>query len=53
MPHYAVKVKLAQTLEKPIMVTAADEDEAMEKAVDVVLKWNNVDDAEAFDVEEV
>jgi hypothetical protein len=48
--RYSVTVSYSQT--KEIGVWAKDEQEAEEKAVDIVLGWNNVDDAEAVDVSE-
>ena len=53
MPKYAVKIKITSVRENPITVFADDEAEAEEKAVDIVLAWPNVDDAEAVEVDEV
>lgn len=53
MRKYAVTVRIIKNLEKPINVFAADEAEAEEKALDIVLVWDNVDDAEAIEIEEV
>lgn len=47
------KVTVSYTQEKDITVWAEDEADAEEKACDVVLKWQNVTDAEATDVEEM
>ena len=47
---YLVMVQYTQT--KEITVYARDDAEAEEKACDVVLKWNGVDDAEAISCEE-
>ncbi len=47
MPKFTVTVEYTQ--KKEISVYADDEDEAEEKAVAVVLKWQNVEDAEAVD----
>ena len=52
MPKYNVTVRITKTLEKPISVYASDESEAEEKAVDIVLGWDGIDDAESVDVEE-
>lgn len=51
MPRYVVNVSMTQM--KAIKVLAANEIEAEEKAVDVVLKWPGVTDAEAVDAEEI
>ena len=53
MPKYEVKMKITSIREKPITVYADSEGEAEEKAVDIVLAWPNVDDAEAIEAEEV
>lgn len=52
MPKYNVTVKATQVLKKPISVYADDEAEAEEKAVDIVLKWDGMEDAEAVECEE-
>lgn len=49
---YIVTVEITSKREKEITVYARDEAEAEEKAVDIVLGWDGVDDAEAVDVEE-
>lgn len=51
MPKYNVKVAIIY--HKELEVYGQNEDEAGEKAVDIVSKWNNVEDAEVVDVEEV
>lgn len=43
-------VKLAVTFHKELDVSGADEDEASENAVDIVMKWANVEDAEVVEV---
>jgi len=43
MPKWIVTVQFTQS--KEITVYAKDESEAEEKAVDIVLKWNGIDDA--------
>lgn len=48
--QYIVTVSFTQS--KPITVWASDEDEAQEKAVEIVLGWSGIDDAEAEDCEE-
>ena len=53
MPKFEVKLKITSLREKPIVVYADDPAEAEEKAVNIVLAWPNVDDAEAVDVEAV
>lgn len=52
MPKFNVTMKVTQTLKKPISVYADDEAEAEEKAVDIVLAWDGVEDAEAVECEE-
>lgn len=49
---YVVTVELVSRRTKEINVYARDESEAEEKAVDIVLKWDGVDDADAIAVEE-
>jgi len=49
MPKYEVKLKITSIRENPIVVYADTEGEAEEKAVDIVLAWPNVDDAEALE----
>jgi len=49
---YAVTVEYTLKFTKEITVYAKDESEAEDKACDIVLGWNNVDDAEAISVEE-
>ncbi len=50
MPKFLVKV--AMTFHKEITVYARDEQEAEEKAEEIVSGWNNVESAEALEVEE-
>lgn len=52
MPKYAVEIEYTSKRSKTINVWARDESEAEEKAVDIVLSWDGVDDAEATDVME-
>ena len=47
MPKYSVTVNFTRSSQKDIIVFAHDEEQAREKAEDVVLKWDNVVDAEA------
>ena len=47
---YLVTVSFTQS--KELTIYAQSEAEAEEKAVDIVLKWANVDEAEAIDVQE-
>jgi len=49
MPKYEVKMKITSIRENPITVYADSEGEAEERAVDIVLEWPNVDDAEALE----
>lgn len=53
MPEYEVKIRVTRNISTPIIVYAADEAGAEEKAVDIVLKWDGIEDAEAVEVEEV
>ena len=53
MPEYEVTISVTRKLKTPIMVYASDEAEAEEKAVDIVLGWDGIEDAEAVEVEEV
>jgi len=50
MPKYSVEVEYK--MKRAISVFADDESEAEDKAVQVVLKWKDVVDAEAIDVTE-
>lgn len=50
MPRYQVTVKYEQ--EKEIGVWADDEEEAKDKAAEIVMGWSGVIDAEAMDVNE-
>lgn len=50
MPRYRVEVQYTQT--RDIGVWAASEEQAMEKAEEIVGKWDNVDSAEAIEAEE-
>ena len=50
MPKF--NVKMAVTNHKTITVYARDEQEAEEKATDLVNGWANVEDCEALEVEE-
>ena len=49
---YIVTVEITSRREKEITVYAKDEGEAEEKACNIVMQWDGVDDAEAIDVEE-
>jgi len=51
MPKYNVKVAI--TYHKELEVYGKDEDEAGERAADIVSQWSNVEDAEVVDVEEI
>lgn len=50
MPKY--NVKMAITNHKVISVYAKDEQEAEEKATELVSNWNNVEDCEALEIEQ-
>ena len=47
---YAVKVAI--TYHKELEIYAHSEDEAEDKAVDIVMAWNNVEDVEVLEIEE-
>lgn len=47
---YAVKVAI--TYHKELTIYAKSEDEAEDKAADIVMAWNNVEDVEVLEVEE-
>lgn len=49
MAKYSVTVQITRRIE----VYAKDEEAAQDKAVEIVLGWDNVDDCEAVDAEEV
>lgn len=51
MAKYSVEVNFTQRRTKTISVFAKDEDEASEKACDIVLAWDDVTDADAESVE--
>ncbi len=50
MPKFTVNVLYHKAFDKNISVYAKDEQEAEEKAVDIVNQWDGVVDAEAGDV---
>lgn len=50
MPKYRVTVSFTQ--KKELTVYASDPETAMEKAEDIILKWDRVTDCEALDAEE-
>ena len=49
MLKYSVTVSMTRKIE----VYAKNEDEAEDKAVETVIKWNGILDAESVDVEEI
>lgn len=49
---YLVTVEYTTKRTKELTIYAPSESEAEEKACDIVLGWNDVDDAEAISVEE-
>ncbi|HEX7072944.1 MAG TPA: hypothetical protein VF226_02805 [Hyphomicrobiaceae bacterium] len=49
---YIVTVEYTTTRQKELTIYAGSEDEAEQKACDIVLGWNDVDDAEAIEIEE-
>ena len=48
--RYAVKV--AMTFHKELTIYAKSEEEAEDKATEIVMGWNNVEDCEVLDVVE-
>jgi hypothetical protein len=52
MSKFSVTVSYTKRYEKSINVIARDEDEAQEKACDIVNRWQDVEDVEAIDVSE-
>lgn len=50
---YVVTVEFTSRRQKEITVYANDESEAEDKACDIVLKWDGVDDAEVINIEDV
>jgi hypothetical protein len=53
MPKYEVKLQVTRELDKIFTVYAADNAEAEEKAVEIVLAWDGIVDAQATHSEEV
>lgn len=49
MAKYSVTVQITRKIE----VYAKDEETAEDKAVEIVLKWDGVEDCEAVDAEEI
>lgn len=47
------KYEVTVSMTRKISVYAPDEEEAKKKAVNVVLEWDGVEDADALDAEEV
>ena len=45
-------VKVAMTIHKELTIYAPTESDAEDKATDIVMKWNNVEDVEVLEVEE-
>lgn len=52
MAKYTVTVEFTQKRTKEINVYARSDEEAQEKAENIVLGWDDVTDAEAVDVQE-
>lgn len=52
MPKFTVEVEFTSTRTKEINVYARDEQEAEEKAVEIVNGWDGVNDAQAINVTE-
>lgn len=49
---YRMKVDLISRRQKEITVYAQTEEEAEDKALEIVLRWDGVEDAEVTDIEE-
>ncbi len=49
---YVVQVEITSRRTKEITVYAASADEACQKAEEIVMKWDGVDDAEAIGADE-
>jgi hypothetical protein len=45
-------VKVAMTFHKELTIYASSEEEAEDKASEIVMSWNNVEDCEVLEVEE-
>lgn len=52
MPKFLVEVQFTQRRTKEIAVYAKDDNEAAEKAENIVLNWDDVIEAEAINVDE-
>lgn len=52
MAKFIVTVDIISKREKELTVYARDAEEAEEKAAEIVLKWDGVEDCEVKDVEE-
>lgn len=50
MAKFTVNVKIVSSKEKELTIYAADEQEAEEKANDLVCGWDGVDECEILDV---
>jgi hypothetical protein len=53
MPRYAVQVRFKSERTKEIFVWARDDEEAADKACEIVERWDGVVEADAEVVEEV
>jgi hypothetical protein len=45
-------VKVAMTFHKELTIYANSEEEAEDKATEIVMGWNNVEDCEVLEIEE-
>lgn len=53
MKNYSVSVQVVKTLKDPLKIWADDEEGARIKAEAIVLAWEGIDEAQAYDVQEV
>lgn len=53
MPKFEVKAQVLRNLQKPLIVFAKDEAHAEEKAAEIILKWEGVEDCTILEANEV
>lgn len=53
MAKFEVKVRVTKVLEKPHTIFASSAEEAEQKAGEIVMKWDGIEEAEGFDAVEV
>ena len=52
MAKFAVRVQVVKTLKDPMIIYAANEDAAKAKAEEIVGKWADIEEVQAFHAEE-